>query len=95
MRKTAFTPDARVRDLPGFLALKNIVSVSLFRWRWHMQGGSGSWRARSMRDMRTEQQAARWRRIEFQVHELRHGREARGAVVVDFIRWKAMQKRVA
>ena len=94
---TAFTPDPRIRDLPGFLALKNIVNVAMFRWRWHQHGGSPHWRARPLMDLRDAKQLARWRRLDFEARRLRIPpiRADLRAVVVDLNHWKELQKRIA
>jgi hypothetical protein len=51
-------------NIHNWLQFKNSQQVALWRWRWHLQGGTRWWIARDLRDLRTEDERATWRRTE-------------------------------
>lgn len=58
----------------GFLDLKNSISTAKWRWRWHLQGGSSHWAARSLRDLRNDEDLRRYRCIELKRRHTPFGR---------------------
>jgi hypothetical protein len=62
-----------VKDVPDHLAVRNSEHVAEWRWRWHLQGGSKHWAARSLKDLRNDEDLKRWRRIEFQRRHTKFG----------------------
>lgn len=62
-------------NIPGFLALKNSISVAKWRWRWHLQGGSKFWAARNLRDLRNDEDMIRARMIEWKVKHTPTGKK--------------------
>lgn len=70
-------------SIPGLLDLKNQVNVARWRWRWHLQGGSSSWTARPLQDLRNEEDLRRYREIEFDRRHTPFGRR-----VVNINAWK-------
>jgi hypothetical protein len=75
-----------VKDVPDHLAVRNSESLAEWRWRWHLQGGSGLFHARSLRDLRNDEDLKRWRVIEFQVRAT--GRAIRKRKVVSLAAWR-------
>jgi hypothetical protein len=62
-----------IGDFGGFLDAKNSRNVAHWRWRWHLQGGSKHWMARSLKDLRNDEDLKRWRNIEFQRRHTKFG----------------------
>lgn len=58
----------------GFKDWKNSQNLARWRWRWHLQGGSGFWVAHDLIDMRDEEQLIQWRVMEVEVRRLRRVR---------------------
>lgn len=76
----------------GFLDLKNAKNVAAWQWRWALQGGSKHWAARSLKDMRTEEEQRLYRIIELKRRHTPFGRR-----VVNLAAWRferARQKAV-
>lgn len=70
-------------NIPGFLAVKNSVSVAKWRWRWHLQGGSKFWVAHSLLDLRNDEDRRRYRAI-----EVKRRHTPFGGLVVNIAAWR-------
>lgn len=68
---------------PGPLDLKNQMNVARWQWRWHLQGGSASWSARPLQDLRDDEGLRRYRDIELKRRNSPFGRR-----VVNINAWK-------
>lgn len=76
----------------GFLNLKNAKNVAAWQWRWALQGGSKHWCARSLLDLRNEEDKRLYRIIELKRRHTPFGRR-----VVNLAAWRferARQKAV-
>lgn len=56
-------------EIGGYQDLKNQENIARYIWRRHLQGGSSFFRARSLRDLRNDEDRARYRKIEQRVRE--------------------------
>lgn len=56
-----------MNGVPDWLQMKNSRSVAVWRWRWHLQGGSKHWAARDLQDLRNENDMRRYRAVQFGV----------------------------
>ena len=78
-------------NIGGYLDAKNSENVAKWRWRWHLQGGSRFWMARSLEDLRNEEDLRRWRLIEL---KRRHTKKGGKVVSMAAIRLAKALKRV-
>lgn len=77
-------------NMPGFLDLKNSANIARWRWFWHLQGGSRHWAARSLRDLRNDEDLKRYRLIELKRRHTPHGRQV---VNINAFRFERIRQR--
>lgn len=70
-----------VHNIPGFLNAKNALNVAKWQWRWHLQGGCFHWRARDLRDLRTDAERRLWRSTEYELRAAKRRRPKPGSLV--------------
>lgn len=75
-------------NAPGWLALKNSRHVALWRWRWHLQGGSKFWIARDLQDLRNEEDLKRWRKTDWRLRHTPYSKR-----VVNIAAWRIERAR--
>lgn len=61
--------------MSDFLASKNKLSVARWWLRWREGGGSFSWAARPLKDLRNDEDLRRYRLIELKRRHTPHGRK--------------------
>jgi hypothetical protein len=80
----------------GFLDFKNQLNKAQWAWRWAAQGGSFFTEARSLKDLRNDEDRSRWRLIELKRRHLPMGRRVVNLAAVRIERArKARRERVS
>lgn len=75
-------------NIGGYLDAKNSSNLAKWRWRWHLQGGSAHWTARSLVDLRNDEDRKRYRII-----ELLRRRSPFGRRIVNLAAWRFERER--
>lgn len=73
------------------IALKNADNLDAWRRSWVLQGGSSSWKARDLMDVRDQEQQRQWRVLQFKVRN--SGKQKRRQNIVNIAAWKLRRLR--
>lgn len=68
------------------IVLKNADNLAEWRLKWMYGGGSVSWKARDLMDLRDQEQQRQWRVIVFKVRQ--SGKQKRRHQIVNIAAWR-------